>query len=61
MLNLITVNQEERQELVLTLDEIAREGARKMLIEALRVEAETKAHAAAAAIMEEFRRNPDGL
>jgi len=39
MLNLITVNPEERQELVLTLDEIAREGARRMLIASLQVEA----------------------
>lgn len=38
MLNLITASQEERQGFTLTLDEIAREGARKMLIEALSVE-----------------------
>lgn len=38
MLNLITVNQEERQGFIATLDEIAREGARKMLVEALGAE-----------------------
>jgi putative transposase len=38
MLNLITESQEEGQGLILTLDEIAREGARKMLIQALHEE-----------------------
>lgn len=38
MLNLVTVSKEERQELVHTLDDIAREGARRMLVEALNLE-----------------------
>jgi transposase-like protein len=38
MLNLFTENSEERQGFVLTLDEIAREGARRMLIQALNAE-----------------------
>ncbi len=38
MLNLVTENQEERQGFALTLDEIAREGAREMLIKALGLE-----------------------
>jgi putative transposase len=38
MLNLITVGQGERQGFTATLDEIAREGARKMLVEALNAE-----------------------
>jgi transposase-like protein len=38
MLNLITETHEERQGFVLTLDEIAREGAKKMLEQALKTE-----------------------
>ena len=38
MLNLVTASNQERQELVLTLDDIAREGARRMLVEALKLE-----------------------
>jgi transposase-like protein len=38
MLNLVTVSNQERQELTVTLDDIAREGARRMLIEALGLE-----------------------
>jgi hypothetical protein len=38
MLKLITESQEEGQGFVLTLDEIAREGARKMLVQALQEE-----------------------
>jgi putative transposase len=38
MFNLITESNQERQELVLTLDDIAREGARRMLVEALNLE-----------------------
>ncbi|OFZ53043.1 MAG: hypothetical protein A2428_11425 [Bdellovibrionales bacterium RIFOXYC1_FULL_54_43] len=40
MLNPITESNDERQGFVLTLDEIAREGARKMLVEAIRAEAD---------------------
>ena len=38
MFNLITENSEERQGFILTLDEIAREGARRMLEQALQAE-----------------------
>ena len=38
MLKLITESQEERQGFISALDEIAREGARKMLTEALQIE-----------------------
>ena len=38
MLNLVTVSNQERQEIVHTLDDIAREGARRMLVEALALE-----------------------
>jgi putative transposase len=38
MLNLITENSEDNQEFVSSLDDIAREGARKMLVEALGAE-----------------------
>jgi transposase-like protein len=48
MLNLVTESNQERQELVITLDDIAREGARRMLVEALRLEVDeyVKRHAA---------------
>ena len=39
MLNLITPNPLTREEFHLTLDQIAQEGARRMLIEALQIEA----------------------